>query len=189
MRSMLMLMSLLLACATSSAQAAPLPLKLAGSSITFTFKQMNVPVDGRFTRFDGQFDFDAAKPQAAHIEMNVDVASVSIGEDADPEVVKPTWLAATTHPQARFVSRSVKALSGNRFEATGALSIKGVSREIAVPFTYVAQGSGAQVDGGFTLHRADYKIGDGEWSAFDIVANDVAVKFHLALGVPASSHQ
>ena len=35
--------------------------------------------------------------------------------------------------------------------------------------------------GSFTLKRLDFKIGDGEWADTSMVANDVTVKFKLAL--------
>lgn len=165
----------------SSSFAAERLLQATGSSITFVYKQMNVPLDGRFRKFSGKINFDAAKPEAASIDLSVDVASFNSNEDADPEVVKPTWLDATGHPQARFTSKTVKALGGGHFQATGTLSIKGISRDVVVPFDFKEQGATAVVDGQFTLKRGDYKIGEGEWSAFDIVANDVQVKFHLVV--------
>lgn len=173
--------------ASSSVIAAERVLQAAGSNITFIYKQMNVPLDGRFKKFSGKINFDAVKPGTSTIEIAVDVASFSSNEDADPEVVKPTWLDAAGHPQARFTSKSVKALGGGRYQATGALSIKGISRDVVVPFDFKEQGASAVVDGQFTLKRGDFKVGEGEWSAFDIVANDVLVKFHLVVGAAVAT--
>lgn len=167
--------------ASSSAFAADRVLQATGSSITFVYRQMNVPLDGRFRKFGGKISFDAAKPETARIDLSVDVASFNSNEDADPEVVKPTWLDAAGHPQARFTSKSVKALGGGHYQASGTLNIKGISRDVVVPFEFKDQGATAVVDGQFTLKRGDYKVGEGEWSAFDIVANDVTVKFHLVV--------
>ncbi|PTU30735.1 YceI family protein [Stenotrophobium rhamnosiphilum] len=167
--------------------AAERTLQTAGSRIAFAFKQMNVSMDGSFKKFSGKINFDAAKPETSSIEMLVDIASISIYEEADPEVIKPIWLNAAAFPQARFVSKNVKALGGGRYQATGTLSIKGASREVTVPFEYKEQGANAIVDGQFTLKRGDYKIGEGEWSAVDIVANDVLVKFHLVVAPAAAT--
>lgn len=172
---------------SSAASAAERPLQAADSSITFTYSQMNVPLDGHFGKFGGKIVFDPARPETSSIEMWVDVASFSSNEDADPEAVKPVWLDAAGHPQAHFLSKRITALGGGRYQATGTLSIKGISREVTVPFQYREQGANASVDGQFTLKRGDYKVGDGEWSAFDIVANDVRVKFHLLVGPAAAT--
>ena len=179
MRSFILVLALLI---SAPSLAADRVLQNAASRITFNFQQMNVPMDGSFKKFSGKINFDAAKPEAAKIEILVDTASISVYEEADPEVVKPIWLSAAVFPQARFVSKSIKALGNGRYHATGTLSIKGVSRDVIVPFDYKEQGTNATVDGQFTLKRADYKIGEGEWSAFDIVANDVLVKFRLVVG-------
>ncbi len=180
-RSIITLTAVLGLLASASAFAGERLLQAAGSSITFVYKQMNVPLDGRFRKFSGKINFDAAKPETASIDMTVDVASFNSNEDADPEVVKPSWLDAAAHPQARFTSKSVAALGGGRYQASGTLNIKGISRDVVVPFEFKEQGANAIVDGQFTLKRGDYKIGEGEWSAFDVVANDVQVKFHLVV--------
>lgn len=182
MRHSIFVLTAVLGLVTSAPSfAAERLLQAAGSSITFVYKQMNVPLDGRFKKFGGKINFDAAKPETSSIDLSVDVASFSSNEDADPEVVKPTWLDAAGHPQARFSSKSVKALGGGRYQASGTLNIKGISRDVVVPFDFKEQGATAVVDGQFTLKRGDFKVGEGEWSAFDIVANDVTVRFHLVV--------
>ena len=55
----------------------------AGSEIAFTSKQMGVPVDGRFRKFDAQVAFDPKKPDAAKVAFTIDLASISLGT---PEV-------------------------------------------------------------------------------------------------------
>src|SRR5882672_4688577 len=73
----------------------------AGSEIAFTSKQMGVPVDGKFRKFDAQIAFDPKKPEAAKIGLTIDVASVSLGAaDSDAEVVKPDWFDSAKYPQA-----------------------------------------------------------------------------------------
>jgi polyisoprenoid-binding protein YceI len=182
-RMKLTLGAVLLTLVSMGAAAAERPLLAKGSSINFSFSQMNVPVDGSFKRFSGKINLDAAKPEKSSVDLQVDVASISAGEDADAEVIKPGWLDAAAHPQARYLSKSVKSLGGGRYQATGALTIKGISRDVTVPFAVkdLADGS-SEVSGQFTLKRGDYKVGEGEWAAFDVVANDIQVKFKLLLG-------
>ena len=42
------------------------------SAINFTYKQMGVAVDGKFSRFSSQFNFDPAKPTAAKASFDVE---------------------------------------------------------------------------------------------------------------------
>ena len=53
----------------------------AKSSIRFVTKQMNVPVEGQFKRFDATVAFDPAKPEATKAEFEVDLGSIDLGSD------------------------------------------------------------------------------------------------------------
>lgn len=152
----------------------------AKSSIHFTYKQMGVSVDGKFKRFSSQLSFDPAKPTAAKASFDVELASVDTGApEGDEEVAGKPWFNTKAFPIARFVSSSVKALGGNRYEVAGQLTIKGKTQEVLVPATFTAQGSSAVFDGSFTIRRADFSIGEGSWAKFDIVTNDVLIKFRI----------
>lgn len=147
------------------------------SRIEFTYKQMGVEVKGGFSRFSGELSFDPAKPAAARASFDIDLASVDAGSsDANGEVAGSAWFNTRAFPVAHFASTAVRALGGNRYEFSGQLSIKGRTHPVVVPVTLGADGA---LDGAFTLHRADYAIGEGEWSALDVVANDVQVRLHI----------
>lgn len=150
------------------------------SAVNFVYKQMGVAVDGKFKKFSSQLSFDPAKPTAAKTVFEVDLASVDTGApEGDDEVAGKPWFNTKAFPTARFVSSSVKALGGNRYEVAGQLSIKGKTQEVVVPATFTPQGSSAVFDGAFTIRRADFSIGEGAWAKFDIVANDVQIKFRI----------
>jgi len=151
------------------------------SSIQFTYKQMGVAVDGRFKRFSSQIAFDPAKPATARAAFDVELASVDTGAaEGDEEVAGKAWFNTRAFPTARFVSGSVKALGGNRYEVAGQLSIKGRTQDVVVPATFTAQGNSGVFDGSFTIRRADFAIGEGSWAKFDVVANDVQIRFRIS---------
>lgn len=61
------------------------------SDVSFTFKQMGVPVDGKFTKFDAQITFDASKLATSKVAFTVDIASATLGDKAtDAELPKST---------------------------------------------------------------------------------------------------
>jgi polyisoprenoid-binding protein YceI len=159
----------------------------AQSEISFTSKQMGVPVDGKFKRFDAQLAFDPKKPETAKIAMNIDLGSVALGTaETEAELAKPDWFAVKQFPQASFQSTTVKPLGGGKYDVAGKLNIKGVSHDIVVPVTLAQAGATTNASGAFTIKRLDFKIGEGDWKDTSMVANDVQVKFKLALtGVPA----
>ena len=177
-----LIVSVLSVAALFAAPACAQQLVPAGSEIAFTSKQMGVPVDGKFRKFDAQVSFDPKKPEAAKIAFTIDLASVSLGAaETEAEVVKPDWFDTKKFPQASFQSAAVKSAGGGKFEVAGKLTIKGVSQNVVVPVALTQAGGITTATGAFVLKRLDFRIGDGDWKDTSMVANDVQVKFKLVL--------
>ena len=154
----------------------------AQSEIAFTSKQMGVPVDGKFRKFDAQVAFDPKKPDAAKIAFSIDLASASLGApETEAELAKPDWFNTKMFPQATFQSSTVKALGGGRFEVSGKLAIKSATRDVVVPVTLTQAAGTTTASGTFTIKRLDFRIGDGDWKDTSMVADPVQVKFKLVL--------
>lgn len=152
------------------------------SQITFVSKQMGVPVEGTFKKFDAQVAFDPRKPEGGTVALQIDTASASLGVPmSDAELPKSPWFDTAHFAQASFQSSSIKALGEGRFEMAGKLTIKNISRQVAVPVTIVTAGNHAVATGSFTIQRLDYKVGDGEWTDTSVVGNDVQVRFKFTL--------
>lgn len=150
------------------------------STLGFGYKQMGVAMDGKFRKFATQLSFDPAKLASAKATFDVDLASIDTGSsEADQEVAGKQWFNTKAFPTARFVSSSVKALGGNKYEVAGKLTMKGRTQDVVAPVTFTPQGNQAVFDGSFSFKRVDFAIGEGPWAAFDTVANEIQVKFHL----------
>ena len=180
----------LLAASISVASSATAQQKLipAESEISFTSRQMGVPVSGSFKKFDAQIVFDPKKPELSKVSFTVDLLSADIGNpETETELKKPGWFNSFKMPTASFTSTSVKALGtlgalGNgKFEFAGKLAIKGISQNIVVPVTLIQAKDNTRVVGSFNLKRLDFKIGDGDWNDVSIVANEVIVNLKLVV--------
>jgi polyisoprenoid-binding protein YceI len=101
--------------------------------------------------------------------------------ESEAEVVKPEWFNTAKFPQASFTSTAVKATGPGKFEVAGQLAIKGSTHNVVVPVTVAQSGANSTATGAFTIKRLDFKIGEGEWADTSMVANEVQVKFKLAL--------
>lgn len=149
------------------------------SSITFSYKQMGVAMDGKFKKFSAQVSLDTAKLDKAKGSIDIDLASIDTGSgEADQEVVGKAWFNVTAHPKASFVLKGLKSTGANQYEAVGQLTLKGQTRELHAPLKLSPQGALA---GSFVLKRADFGIGEGMWAKFDVVANEITVNFNLNL--------
>jgi len=171
--------------AAKPAAAAPAPaaapqLQAAGSELLFVSRQMGVPVEGRFKKFDAQLSFDPKKPEAGRVAFTIDLGSASLGApEFDAELGKAAWFDSKRLPQASFQSSAIKALGGGKFEVSGKLSLKGQTRDLSVPISLSQAGGITTANGSFVLKRLEFKIGDGEWADTSMVANEVQVKFKL----------
>ncbi len=154
----------------------------AQSEIGFVSKQMGVPVQGRFERFDGQINVDPAKPESGRVAFTVELASAVVGTpETAVELRKPEWFDTGRFPAASFQSTSIRSLGAGKVDVVGRLTIKGVSNEIHVPMSLASQGDVVKVTGEFTVKRLDYRIGAGEWGDTGLVANEVLVHPRLTL--------
>lgn len=152
------------------------------SFIRFVSKQMNVPVEGKFKKFDASVTFDPKKPEATKAEFEVDLGSIDMNStEGETEARRKPWFNVDAFPKAKFVATSVKAAGPGKFEAAGKLTIKGISQDIVTPFTLAEAGGMQTVEGGFTMKRLPFKIGEGPWADTETVADDVQVKFKFVL--------
>ena len=180
--SLLWLLTAIGAAAGASAALADQKLVPAQSEIVFVSKQMGVPVEGRFKKFDAQISFDPAKPETSKMAFTVDTGSASLGApETDVELPKAPWFNVPKFPQATFQSSAVKGLGGGKFEVSGKLSIKGNVRDVVVPVALAQSGATTTATGAFAIKRLAFKIGENEWADTSMVADDVQVKFKLAL--------
>jgi len=173
---------LCLAAATAGAQPKPAQLVAAQSEIGFTTKQMGVPVDGKFGKFAATIALDPKKPETGSVAFTIDTGSARFGSaELDGEVGKPTWLNVAKFPQASFQSTAIKAAGAGRFEVAGKLTIKGATQDIVVPVQLAQAGATSTASGGFTIKRLAFKVGEGDWADTSMLADDIVIRFKLAL--------
>jgi polyisoprenoid-binding protein YceI len=105
-----------LAITGSCVQAAPRVLIPAESRIDFVVKEMGVPVQGAFKRFESSIDINPTSPTLSNAQLKFDVGSLSTGTDeADAIAVGADWLDKSRSPYALFKSSSFRSLGSGRF--------------------------------------------------------------------------
>lgn len=152
----------------------------AKSKVTITFKQMNVPVDAQFKKFNAAISYDAAKPENSKANVDIDVTSFDLGDPMyNQEVQKKEWFNTAQFPKATFASTQIKAGAAGKLDVTGKLTIKGKSSDVSFPLTVKKEGTAQVFEGTLPIKRLTYGIGDGEWKDTSIVADDVSIKFRV----------
>ncbi|KFI06145.1 YceI family protein [Massilia sp. BSC265] len=174
--------SLLLASLFASAVVGAAPLKTdpAKSSVTATFKQMGVPVEAKFKQFTAQIDYDAAKPAASKATVEIQTASLDLGDpDYNKEVTKKEWFNTAQFPKATFVSSSIAPAGAGKFNVTGKLSIKGRSANVSFPLVAKTEAGKQVFEGQLPIKRLAFNIGEDEWKDTSMVADEVVIKFRV----------
>jgi polyisoprenoid-binding protein YceI len=177
-----------------AADAAPVTrytLDQAKSTLEFQFVQAGAQNKGKFTRYPVTLDFSPDNLAASKLDVVVETASLDTGDKERDDTLKtPDLLSVAKFPQARFTSTQITK-TANGYDAVGKLTLRGVSRDIHVPFSFRTadeQGKPAgYLLGKTTIKRLDFGVGQGDWKATDQVGNDVSVSYSLRL-TPTTGH-
>lgn len=167
-------------CIAAPILAATLQADPAKSTVSATFKQLNVPVSATFKKFTAQIDYDAAKPETSKANVDIEIGSFDLGDpDYNKEVMKKEWFNAAQFPKASFISSQIKSGGAGKLDVTGKLTIKGKTTDVHFPLTVSKDGANQVFDGTLPIKRLTYGIGDGEWKDTSVVADEVLIKFHI----------
>ena len=155
------------------------------SKLMFEGEQSGEKFQGSFGKFSSVIDFDEAAPEKGKITITIDMASAQIaGKDRQDSLPTSDWFAVKQFPTAVFTSTSISSQGSdkigiNNYLAQGALTIRGISKPIDLPFALKTTGSSTVARGEVTLNRSDYSVGIGQWKTDEWVKYPVRVSFEL----------
>jgi polyisoprenoid-binding protein YceI len=166
--------------------ATPYAVDAGASQLGFIGNQSGGDFEGRFSKFTAKIAFADADLTGSSFDVDVDMSSVDTGDDDRDEALRGADLFdVSKFPKGHFVSTGFTRKAAGQYEAKGKLTIRDVTREVVVPFTFAPSNeggkAGAALKGGLTLDRLDYGVGQGDWKDTTFVAKEVRVKFDLHL--------
>ncbi|OJV14490.1 MAG: hypothetical protein BGO21_17370 [Dyadobacter sp. 50-39] len=130
---------------------------------------------GSFQKMEGNIRFDPANPVAAQFDVFVDVASIDTGiELKNKHARSDKWFDAEQYPRIHFVSKAVSR-TDTGFVVRGDLDLKGITREIAIPFAFRSEAGRHVFYGKFKVNRGDFGIGKTSGKDSDSTAVEVTV--------------
>lgn len=152
----------------------------ARSRIAFTFTQLGSPIEGEIRDYDVDIRFDPAGP-TGDVRVVIDTASIDTGDDdRDAQARGADFFAVDDFPQAVFEAGEIRRGDGEgALEAVGALTLKGRTREITLPFTLRIDGETAYAEGSLVVNRQDFAIGTGEWATNQAVGDAVTISISV----------
>ena len=156
----------------------------------FEIKHTYAAVRGQFTDFTGEVYFDPDNPAKSKFDFMINVNSVDtkVGK-RDTHLRSPDFFDAGKYPLMTFKSSGVSHAGGNKYIAEGILTIKDVSKKLALEFVYHGQKDNplksgelvAGLDARLTLDRLEYNVGDGKFYKMGVVGKDVDILITLEL--------
>jgi polyisoprenoid-binding protein YceI len=162
------------------AMAAHWNVDTAKSKLGFTVQWSNEPFSARFDNWKANIDFDPTNLAASHADVTIAIGSEASDEtDFDSGLKGAQGFAAAQFPSARFVTKSFTHKSGNDYVASGTLTLKGMTKDVTLPFALTINGKQAHMVGTAHLLRTDFEIGQGQWAAPTPVSHDVMVNIDI----------
>jgi len=107
------------------------------SHLGFTIGFMGLTkVRGTFNDFTATILYDDVHPERSSLTLSIDPATIDTNSDMrDKDLQGEAWFASAKHPRIVFQSTRIEPKGKDRYVIHGQLTVKGVTRAIAVPMT------------------------------------------------------
>jgi polyisoprenoid-binding protein YceI len=160
------------------------------SNVKFTVTHMAISeVDGSFRVFDGSMEHTKADFSDAKVSFTIDATSISTdNEGRDKHLKGDDFFNTAQFPEIKFVSTSMKPLGGNKYQLSGNMTVRDVTKPAVWEVTYggvmsTQRGKKAGFKATTTIKRFDYNL---KWNrAMEagglVVADDVAVVLNIQM--------
>jgi polyisoprenoid-binding protein YceI len=111
------------------------------SVAAFTVRHFMITlVRGQFNKVSGSLQFDPATPALGTVAIEIESDSIHTGiPKRDEHLRSPDFLEVDKYPLIRFKSTRIEPVAVNGFILTGDLTIRGITRSIALDAEYLGQ--------------------------------------------------
>lgn len=137
----------------------------AHTSVGFSVKHLLVSnTKGAFNDVAGTIALDQKAIEKSSVKVTIKAASIDTANTKrDDHLRGADFFEVEKFPEITFVSKSV-AKKGDAYEAAGTLTIKGVSKDVVIPFTLSGPvqdpwgGTRLGVEGSLTIKRKEFNV-------------------------------
>jgi polyisoprenoid-binding protein YceI len=144
-------------------------------SVVFHIKNAGITVDGKFSGLAASIKFDENDLANSSLYASVNSATVNTGiNKRDEHLRKEEYFDVANHPKIEMRSTSITK-SGVSYTGKFDVTIKGTTKNLTMPFTFVNSGSTGKFSGTLELDRLDFNVGE---SGF-VLSDDVKLEITL----------
>ncbi len=151
---------------------------ISKSSVKFKIKNAGFNVDGTLGAVTGKINFDETKTTGNTIDVSIDTKTLSTAnKKRDEHLAKPEYFDI-----AKYTAITMKAVlftkeKDGTYKGFFKLTMKGKTKEIAIPFVFTNAGGKSTMKGTFTINRLDYGVGESSFILNDFAT--VTVELNL----------
>jgi polyisoprenoid-binding protein YceI len=178
--------SLLILCGSHVAQAevSKWQFDTAHSGFYFDIHHIFSTIRGHFQDYSGTFIFDPENPAEAQLKVKIKVKSIfTDNQKRDKHLKSAELFDARKYPVMLFESATIKPAGDKQYMVTGKLTIKGHSKDISFPLTYLGEKNHplqkgeivAGFSGNLVIDRLDFQVGDGKFYKIGVLDKDVNI--------------
>ncbi len=110
------------------------------SEASFQIRHLVSKVRGGFEDFTGTIQLDRANLERSSVEFTIAAASIDTAvPDRDAHLRGADFFDAEKHPEITFKSTRVVPDGEDRFQVTGDLTMRGVTKQITLPVEYTGE--------------------------------------------------
>lgn len=166
--------------ATAAADPPAWDVEPENSRLGFVTSWQAAPIKGEFKvwRADIQFDPDDLAASSVRVEIETGSADTKYA-DRDTAIKGPEWFAIKAFPLAVFETETIKHVDGDAYEATGNLTVKGVTQPVVLSFTLALQNGHAIMSGEASVSRLEFNVGEGQWRQTNFIKDEVLIEIAL----------
>jgi polyisoprenoid-binding protein YceI len=129
------------------------------SSVSFKIKNFGRQVDGTFKGMKAKIKFDEQDLKNTDLEASIDVNTIDTGiKKRDKDLKSADYFDVERYPEIKFKSKNITR-SANGYNAVGDLTIKDVTKQVEIPFTFENDGQHGVFKGTLAIDRLDFHVG------------------------------
>lgn len=133
----------------------------AQCQVEFRVRNAGTEVTGTLGGVKTSIQFDAEDLNRSRILATADPATITTGIGIrDKHLKRSDYFHVAAYPDICLRSKAFRKSGNNRFTGRFEVTIKGISKEVIIPFALTRTGKGIRYSGSFELNRLDFALGE-----------------------------
>lgn len=149
---------------------------LEPTPVNFIINNAGLKVDGSMSGLDGFIIIDPQNSNLIKIEGTIDLCTIQTGISLrDKHLKKTDYFNVAEFTKIFMTTTQIKKNSNRKYVGNFDITIKGIKKNIPIPFTLSSTNNTYLLKGEFSINRLDFNLGESSI----VLSDDVAVKIEL----------